>query len=164
MDILVTGGTVFASRYTAEYFCKKGHRVYVLNRGSKPQSAGVIHIKGDRHSLGDTLKGYRFDAVLDITAYNADDVQLLHQALGEFGAYILVSSSAVYPETNEQPFTENQMCGENSVWGAYGTNKLEAESFLQENVPDAFGNIYFFDFFYGNCPPSVAGEVVTSSC
>ena len=32
MNILVTGGTVFASRYTAEFFAAKGHDVYVLNR------------------------------------------------------------------------------------------------------------------------------------
>lgn len=31
MNILVTGGTVFASRYTAEYFRDKGNNVYVLN-------------------------------------------------------------------------------------------------------------------------------------
>ncbi len=69
MNILVTGGTVFASRFTAEYFIEKGHNVYVLNRGNDEQSVGALHIKADRHSLGDTLKKYRFDAVLDVTAY-----------------------------------------------------------------------------------------------
>lgn len=40
-NILVTGGTVFVSRYIAEYFVEKGNHVYVLNRNSKPQSEGV---------------------------------------------------------------------------------------------------------------------------
>ena len=31
--ILVTGGTNFVSRFTAEYFVKNGDEVYVLNRG-----------------------------------------------------------------------------------------------------------------------------------
>ena len=55
MKILVTGGTVFASRFTAEYF-SKGNEVYVLNRGTHKQSKGVIHIIADRHALGDVLK------------------------------------------------------------------------------------------------------------
>ena len=56
MKILITGGTVFASRYTAEYFARKGHEVFVLNRGSRPQPEGVTHICADRHSLGDTAQ------------------------------------------------------------------------------------------------------------
>ena len=32
MNILVTGGTTFVSRYTAEYFVKQGHKLFVLNR------------------------------------------------------------------------------------------------------------------------------------
>ena len=104
MKILVTGGTVFVSRYLAEYFRDLGHTVYVLNRGSRPQSLGVIHINGDRNNLGDKLKGYSFDLVLDVTAYNKREVENLHKALGEFKTYILLSSSAVYPESNKQPF------------------------------------------------------------
>ena len=138
MKILVTGGTVFASRYTAEYFAAKGHEVYVLNRGSKPQSANVRHIRADRHSLGDVLKQYSFDAVLDVTSYNDDDVRTLNEALGEIGSYIFVSSSAVYPETLPQPFREDMECGANSIWGAYGTDKLAAENWLRENVPNAY--------------------------
>ncbi|WP_324606598.1 NAD-dependent epimerase/dehydratase family protein [Streptococcus equinus] len=36
--VLVTGGTVFVSKYTADYFVKKGYNVYVLNRNSKKTS------------------------------------------------------------------------------------------------------------------------------
>ena len=138
MKILVTGGTVFASRFTAEYFAAKGNEVYVLNRGSRPQSEGVRHICADRFSLGDELKKYRFDAVLDITSYNGNDVRTLHDALGDFGSYIFLSSSAVYPETLPQPFREDQTCGENSIWGAYGINKLAAENWLRTHVHDAY--------------------------
>ena len=48
MKILVTGGTVFVSRYIAEYFAARGNEVYVLNRNTKPQSAGVNLIACDR--------------------------------------------------------------------------------------------------------------------
>ena len=59
--ILVTGGTVFVSRYVAEYFVKKGDNVYVLNRNSRPQSKGVTLIEADRNALGNILKNYNFD-------------------------------------------------------------------------------------------------------
>ncbi len=138
MNILVTGGTVFASRYTAEYFRDKGHKVYVLNRGSKEQSEGVTLIQADRHSLSGKLKDYQFDAVIDVTAYNKTDIQDLLDELGEIKQYIFVSSSAVYPETNAQPFTENQKCGVNCHWGAYGTDKIAAEEYLLARVPQAY--------------------------
>ncbi len=138
MNILITGGTVFVSRCAAEYFVRQGHRVYILNRGTKPQPEGVKPILCDRHALGETLKGYHFDAVLDITAYTAADVTGLLDALGTFDDYILISSSAVYPETNAQPFAESQPCGPNCHWGAYGTNKIAAEQALLARVPNAY--------------------------
>ena len=136
--LLVTGGTVFVSRYVANYFAQKGDDVYVLNRGSKPQLPNVTLIEGDRNDLGDKLKGYEFDAVLDITAYTREHVEHLVNALGKFGDYIMVSSSAVYSETNPQPFTEEQPYGPNSAWGIYGTNKLAAEEYLRQAVPNAY--------------------------
>lgn len=137
MKILVTGGTVFASRFTAEYFAKN-HEVYVLNRNTRPQSAGVTLINADRHALGDTLKNYAFDAVIDVTAYNETDVRDLLNALGEFKNYVMISSGAVYPETLPQPFKEDMQTGANSVWGDYGTNKIAAEKYLTERVPNAY--------------------------
>lgn len=137
MKILVTGGTVFASRFTAEYFAKE-HEVYVLNRNTRPQSEGVTLINADRHDLGATLKKYEFDAVIDVTAYNETDVRDLLNALGNFKNYILISSSAVYPETLPQPFREDMQTGANSIWGDYGTNKIAAEKYLHERVPNAY--------------------------
>ncbi len=137
-NILVTGGTNFVSRYAAEYFLKLGDRVYVLNRGSREQSKGVIHIKGDRNALTDELKGYRFDVVLDVTAYTGQDVKNLLDALEDFDDYILISSSAVYPETAQMPFAQTEAVGRNRIWGDYGTNKIEAEKELLRRFPSAY--------------------------
>ncbi len=137
-NILVTGGTVFVSRYVAAYFVRRGDRVYVLNRGTKPQPAGVTLIPADRHALGDALKSMHFDAVLDVTAYTRADVADLVEALGSFGDYIFVSSSAVYPETLPQPFRESNLCGPNALWGDYGIHKLEAEDYLTKAIPRAY--------------------------
>lgn len=138
MNILVTGGTVFVSRYVADYF-KKNHEVFVLNRNSRKQLDGVHLIEADRNNLGDCLKEYYFDVVLDICAYTGKDVSNLLNALPEgVKDYILISSSAVYPETNPQPFTEEQETGSNSIWGIYGTNKIEAENALTSRFSSAY--------------------------
>ena len=147
MKILITGGTTFVSKYTAEFFVKKGDDVTVLNRGSRPQIEGVTHIDRDRTALGDKLNGKHFDLILDITAYTEEHVKTLVESGVEFTDYIFVSSSAVYPETNPHPFTEEQPCGYNSIWGDYGMNKLKAERYLQANVKNAY--ILRPPYFYG---------------
>lgn len=136
--ILVTGGTVFVSRYVAEYYVQKGNEVYVLNRNHRPQAEGVTLIEADRHRLGDKLKKYAFDVIIDVTAYTAEDIIDLQQGLGSFKDYIMISSSAAYPDSNPQPFTEEQKTGSNRFWGNYGINKIAAETALQKEVPEAY--------------------------
>lgn len=135
--ILVTGGTVFVSRYIAEYYVAKGCDVYVLNRNSKEQSKGVTLIEADRHNLGEILREYWFDIVID-TAYTSNDVELLLDALGKYEDYFLISSSAVYPEYAPQPFKENFTLDVNKYWGKYGTDKIEAEHVLLNRNPNAY--------------------------
>ena len=135
--MLVTGGTVFVSRYIAEYYAAKGWDVFVLNRNTKQQSENVTLIEADRHALGETLREYRFDAVVD-TAYTAADVELLLDALVGYEDYILISSSAVYPEHAAQPFGEDTLLGFNKYWGKYGTDKIAAEQALLERNPNAY--------------------------
>lgn len=138
MRILVTGGTVFVSRITAEYFVARGHDVTVLNRGSRVQSPGVRHLCRDRHDPALDLHDEAFDAVVDVTAYTADDVNTLLNALSDVPRYILISSSAVYPEDTALPFREDAPTGPNSLWGRYGTDKLAAEKALLARRPDAY--------------------------
>ena len=136
--ILVTGGTVFVSKYVAKYFASKNYDVYVLNRGSRKQVENVKLICADRNDLGNILKDYSFDAIIDVCGYNQEDVKNLLDADCKFKDYIFISSSAVYPETNKQPFSEEQTIGANSVWGKYGTDKIEAENYLISKVPQSY--------------------------
>lgn len=147
MKLLITGGTTFVSKFTAEYFAKKGNKVYVLNRGSRSQPQGVNAIISDRTEPDDKLRGIHFDAVLDITAYTEEHIRALLSSGAEFDDYIFISSSAVYLETNPQPFTEEQPCGRNNIWGDYGMNKLNAEKALTGLVPSAY--ILRPPYFYG---------------
>ena len=136
--ILITGGTVFVSKYVATYFLKRNYEVFVLNRGTRPQVQGVRHIPADRNHPGDCLKEYSFDAIMDICGYNKPDIEHLLDAVGEYGDYVFISSSAVYPETNPQPFSEEQPIGTNKVWGRYGSDKAEAEQYLLSRDPEAY--------------------------
>lgn len=136
--ILVTGGTTFVSKYVAQYFVNAGYEVYVLNRNTKPQVQGVKLIEGDRHNLNGILKARSFDVVVDITVYNDKDIIDLVGELGTFGQYIMISSSAVYPEYGTQPFLEESEKSVNKYWGAYGTDKIAAEKALLERVKDAY--------------------------
>ena len=88
----------------------------MLNRGSREQVEGVTLINCDRTQLGDILNGMHFDLVLDITAYTKEHVKSLVESGVTFDDYIFISSSAVYPETNSQPFSEEQQCGEYSIF------------------------------------------------
>lgn len=140
-SILVTGGTAFVSRAVAEHFARLGYAVSILNRGTKAQPSGTTLIKADRHNLGElkaALGGAAFDAIIDVTAYTANDITLLVESGVRFGAYVLVSSSAVYPETASQPFDEDTPLGRNAFWGDYGTNKIAAENALAARVPNAY--------------------------
>lgn len=132
--ILVTGGTVFVSKFAADYFSRKGYEVYVLNRNTKKQLENVHLICADRNHLENVLKPYQFDGIVDICGYNRKDIENLLGGLNEVKDYIFISSSAVYPETNPQPFTEEQKTGPNAIWGKYGTDKLEAEQYLLSKV------------------------------
>ena len=136
--ILVTGGTTFVSKYAAEYFVAAGYEVYVLNRNTKSQVKGVKLIEGDRHNLNGILKDLSFDVVADITAYNEKDIVDFVNELGSYEQYIMISSSAVYPEYGAQPFLEESEKSANKFGGAYGTDKIAAEKALLEKVKDAY--------------------------
>ncbi|MDE6597363.1 MAG: NAD-dependent epimerase/dehydratase family protein [Clostridia bacterium] len=138
MKILVTGGTVFVSKYVAEYFSNRGHKVYVLNRNTRTQLPNVKLIECDRTNICGKLKHLHFDAVVDVTAYTAQDVNNLLDELDRFDNYVLISSSAVYPETTKLPFKESDKVGANYFWGTYGTNKIAAENAAIKRIPDAY--------------------------
>ena len=154
-NILITGGTIFVSKCVAQYFASKKfnseYQVYVLNRNNHPQVDNVVLINSSRKTLAKKLEQFNFDIIIDITSYTKDDVKSILDSLGnskeKVEKYILLSSSAVYPETLDLPFKENANLGKNIFWNDYGLNKIEAEKYLQEN----FSNYYILrpPYLYG---------------
>ena len=77
MKILVSGGTTFVSKFTAEYFLKRNNEVYVINRNSREQVLGVHLIESDRMNPSNLLKNEHFDLmILDfiMTPFHGDQV------------------------------------------------------------------------------------------
>lgn len=136
--ILIMGGTIFVSKYLATYFIAKGDDVYVYNRNTHKQPKKAKLIVGDRNNIGDSLKQYDFDLVIAVNTYTGDDMKELLSSLSTIKDIVFISSSAVYPETLPQPFKEEQLVGDNSIWGDYGSNKIEAEQVLLSKVPNAY--------------------------
>lgn len=137
--VLITGGTIFVSKYIATHFAAKSNtEVYVLNRNNHPQVEGVKLIQCDKNNIGNALKNYSFDAVIAVNTYTGSEMKALIDALDKINDFIFISSSAVYPESLPQPFCEDMEVGVNSVWGDYGTNKIDAENLLLSQVPQAY--------------------------
>lgn len=137
--ILVTGGTTFVSKYIAKYFQENAYEVYVLNRGTKKQVENVKLICADRNNLDGCLRDFYFDVIIDVCAYNQKDIKNILEAVGGFKDYIFISSSAVYPETNIQPFSENQSIDSNKIWDKYGTDKIKADNGRYMNLTSIIG-------------------------
>ena len=77
-----------------------------------------MQINFDEMALGDMLIGKHFDLILETTIYGRSyQTPLESQVI--IDNYNLISSSAVYIETNPQHSTKEQTCGYNSVWDDY---------------------------------------------
>lgn len=137
MRILILGGTVFVSKYLTEYFINKGNEVYTLNRGSKEQVKGAHFIEANRYEIGNKLKDYEFDLIID-NAYKKIEIELLLDSKVKFKDYVFISSSAVYQDSHGLPLLENSILGYNDTWKDYGKNKIECEEYLLSKVPYAY--------------------------
>lgn len=137
MKILVLGGSQFVSWYIVKRLAEEGHQVTTLTRGSKKAVHGnkVEELYADRHNESEVksaIGNRNFEHIIDVSAYTLDDVEKAYNCFMEknIKSYVFISSSAVYVESPILPIKETFPKGQNKYWGAYGTNKLEAENFL----------------------------------
>lgn len=135
MRVLVLGGTQFVGQAVAGELVARGWDVSILTRGILPSTVSGIGrwCRADRRDASGwgALAGERFDAVVDVSAYTAADVEPVLDALrfDDGARYVLVSSGAVY-RPSDRPLAEDAPAGENVHWGPYGLGKLEAERLL----------------------------------
>ena len=143
--ILIMGGTQFVSRAVAKYFIQKNHIVDIFTRGNIPVDYDGVnqHIKGDRKNKDFVKKALaykKYDFVIDISAYVAEDTAILIPFLNKshLNKYVFLSSGAVY--NKPKPFIYPLLFKENSptkliphpTWGNYGLEKKRAENYIRE--------------------------------
>jgi|HubBroStandDraft_1064217.scaffolds.fasta_scaffold109020_2 2'-hydroxyisoflavone reductase len=97
--LLVLGGTAFVGRALTELALSLGHDVTLFNRGmTNPELFGAAtKLRGDRRSDLSALAGRQWDAVIDVAAYDPEEVERSTQALADsVGHYVFVSTVSVY--------------------------------------------------------------------
>lgn len=111
MNVLVIGGNRFVGRSVVERLVERGCAVTVLNRGrfAADYPAGVTHVMGNRKDeavLRELAGNLSFDVIVDMVAYEAEDIDGVRRAFGgRIAQYVFISSSFVYAVTRNPPPT-----------------------------------------------------------
>ena len=145
IDLLILGGTGFIGPYQVRYAVERGHNVTLFNRGSGREVFPELEtLIGDRNGDLESLRGRRWDAVIDNSQQNPDWVELSADFLREsVGLYIYVSSRSAYADVSRVPMTADA-----PTWTyetadirpgeelSYGLAKALSERAAQEVFPD----------------------------
>ena len=80
MDILLIGGTGVISEAVTALALERGHTVWLLNRGARPnpfagRTRDIRADKNDRAAAQRALDGLQFDVVADYIAYVPEQVE-----------------------------------------------------------------------------------------
>ncbi|KAL6774204.1 CSP41B [Auxenochlorella protothecoides x Auxenochlorella symbiontica] len=123
-NILMLGGTRFIGQYLARQLVEEGHQVTLLTRGKAPIAAripddtdeshaaysdAVQHVAADRKdadAVKNALKGREFNVVYDINGREAEEADLILEALPSLEQYIYCSSAGLYKASHELPHFE----------------------------------------------------------
>lgn len=101
MRLLVLGGTRFIGRHVVSQALARGHDVTLLCRGRTPSPfVGILrHVITDRRApTAEARKAIaeRWDAVVDTSASDLDDVEAITPLIRDLGRYVLLSTCGVY--------------------------------------------------------------------
>jgi nucleoside-diphosphate-sugar epimerase len=108
VHVLVVGGNRFVGYELVWRLLAGGHRLTLLNRGSRPDPFGerVERLRGDRTQGGFArlLAGLRFDAVVDFAVFRGDEAAEAVETLrGATGHYVMISTGQVYLVREPRP-------------------------------------------------------------
>ena len=136
MHVLVMGGSLFNGRSLVHRLVADGHRVTVSNRGRTEVDlpGGVDRIVADRtdhETTRSALGGMEFDAVVDMSGYHPEDVELMIEIFdGNVGHYIFVSSTTIYATGSAAVFDESHPVDRSADQNEYALHKILAEDIL----------------------------------
>src|SRR5688572_23891727 len=111
--ILILGGTGFIGPHQVNTALARGHEVTIFNRGrTNPEmfKGKVEQLLGDRNNNLESLKGRKWDAVIDNSAARAQDapewLKLSAEVLKDsVEQYLFISTRSVYKDTSRVPMT-----------------------------------------------------------
>ncbi len=110
LDLLILGGTGFIGPCQVRYAVSRGHKVSVFNRGRRQADLpdSVEHLVGDRNDNLESLKGRKWDVVIDnpttLPRWVRDSGQLLADATS---LYVFISTISVYADTSKPGMDED---------------------------------------------------------
>jgi len=136
MRVLVMGGTQFNGLALVHDLASTGHQVVILNRGKSEAKLplGVERVFADRtkpDQMRDVLRCVDVDAVIDVTAYRPEEVELMVEIFrGRIEHYVFISSTVIYASSDTLPITENHPVVRDEPQQEYGRNKLLCEDIL----------------------------------
>lgn len=142
MHVLVMGGTRFNGLALVHALLAEGHEVTIVNRGQSPAVIpdAVHRLYADRTEpaqMREVLQGKSFDAIVDLSAYQLADVELMYELFnGNTGHYIFASTTLIYSQATLLPIKEDHPTERGPRQADYALGKLACEDFLMQKYRD----------------------------
>jgi len=145
--ILILGGTGFLGPAVVEAARSRGHALTLFNRGRTNPGLfpDIEQLRGDRNGDLESLKGRKWDAVVDTSAYVPRVARLTASLLKDaVKHYVFVSTISVYPGfgTSYAPIDEETAVGrledpttEKVTGETYGPLKALCEEAVEAEMP-----------------------------
>lgn len=137
MKVLFIGGTGTISMAITRKLLAEGHKVYLLNRGTRnkelPQGAiGLTADIEDEEQVCKLTQGMKFDVVADFIAFVPEHVERDYRMFkGRTKQYIFISSASAYQKpASDYRMTEGTPLS-NPKW-QYSRDKIACEDFLMK--------------------------------
>lgn len=136
MRVLVMGGTQFNGLALVHDLANTGHQVVILNRGKSEAKLplGIERVYADRtkpDQMREVLRSVDVDAVIDVTAYRPEEVELVVEIFrGRIEHYVFISSTVIYAASDLLPISEEHPVERGPAQQEYGRNKLLCEDVL----------------------------------
>ena len=136
LRVLVLGGTRFVGRAVVGAATYRSHEVTVFNRGlTNPDLFPAVEkLRGDRASDLSALTGRRWDAVIDVAAYDPAVVRRSVDDLSEsVDRYVFVSSLSVYADQStphDEDWPRLTLGTETEEADLYGARKAASEDIV----------------------------------
>ena len=141
MRVCVVGGTGNISTSIVRLLLEEGHDVTLFNRGRRSKDQKYVRLivgdRNDRESFEKKMQAERFDAVIDMICFNAEDARSSVRAFRGVGQFIMTSTVCTYGiDYDWFPATEDHPLRPVTV---YGKDKAAADSvFLEAYYREGF--------------------------